>query len=198
MNEETENTITTEAGEKALPCFVRHEDAGGPCWEPEAVRLYGLAFCERHGEEARLGAALEAGLDAENYFQRLSNPHIPDLPPVTRRGLEAAISVARDHQPGGEDYYRAILAAYAPSALPEEVRARVREWQLDEEPGYFAVVDSLLDSLSLVHKLMRVAYEDRADFSTGLIERLEQERESVAAQAAVALELDAEKQQQLA
>ena len=47
------------------------------------------------------------------------------------------------------------------------------------------MVDSLLDSLGTIHKLMRIANEAGEH---GLVEQLEQEREGIAAQAAVALE----------
>lgn len=180
LNEENTNSTTDYP---PVHCSVAHPDAGGPCAEPFAVEVYGLNFCEAHGEEARLGAALEAGHDAENYFGRLGNPEVPDLPPVARRGLEAAISVAREHQPDERDYDRVLLAAYANA--PEGVRERILLWERDEAPEYESVPDVLLSSLRALNKLMRVAHEEG---ETWVLEILERERESTAAQTAVALE----------
>ena len=58
----SENTTTTTVGteeSRALPCFVRHEDAGGHCGRIATMKVYGINFCEAHGEEAKLGAGLE-------------------------------------------------------------------------------------------------------------------------------------------
>ncbi len=186
MTEEATTTAATE--ERGRHCFVRHPDAGGQCWEPgTGPEVYGLRFCEAHGEEAKIGAGLEASHDAENYLHRLRNPEATALPSATRGGLDAAISHVRSEHPEDEDHYRALLRAYPASAIPAEVRARVEAWLLDEEPGYLPMLDSLLDSLLLLHKLIRVAHEDRADCATSLIEVLEQERQCLAAQAAYLL-----------
>jgi len=186
MNEEATTTAATE--ERGRHCFVRHPDAGGQCWEPgTGPEVYGLNFCEAHGEEARIGAGLESCHDAENFFHRLRNPEATALPSAVRRGLEAAIRSVHSERPADEDHYRALSRAYPASTIPAEVRARVEAWLLDEEPGYLSMLDSLLDSLLLLHKLMRVAHEDRADCATSLIEVLEQERQCLAAQAAYVL-----------
>jgi hypothetical protein len=51
--------------ERGLPCVVHHEDAGGRCQRAATVRMYNvLNFCPEHGEEARVGALLEAYHDA--------------------------------------------------------------------------------------------------------------------------------------
>jgi hypothetical protein len=81
-----------------------------------------------------------------------------------------------------EDHLQALVRAY-PDA-PEGVRANVLQWERDEGPNRGAVVASLLSSLGTLRKLMRVAHEDG---ETWLVEVLERERESVAAQAAYAL-----------
>ena len=180
LNEETENTNTDYT---PVHCSVAHPDAGGPCSEPFAVKVYGLNFCEIHGEEARRGSALESGYDAENYFRRQKNPEVVALPPAVLGGLEAAISNVRAGQPSEEDYDRALVAAY--SNAPQNVRERISLWERDEEHGYLSVIDVLLSSLQFVHKLQRIAYEEG---ETWLVEMLERERESTAAQTAVALE----------
>jgi len=167
-----EHTNPTTGEEQALPCFVRHPDAGGLCQHRATVAVYGLDFCGPHGTEAKLGADLEASEDAGNLFASRANPYAQD---ALHRLLEEA--------PRDGEYHEALVAAY-PSPSPE-LRERVARWQLDEEPGYEAVVDSLLGSLGTIHKIMRIAYEAGEH---GLVEQLEQEREGLAAQAAVALE----------
>jgi len=188
MTEETTTTTTTE--ERGLrPCFVRHPDAGGQCWEPATIRVHGLKFCEAHGEEARIGAGLEASNDAENYFNRLRSPEATPLTSAVQDGLEAAISRGHSEHPyPDEDYYRALSRAYPASSIPEEVRDRVEAWILDERSSYAPVLDFCLDSLLLLNKLLRVAHEDRTDYATSLIETLEYERQCIVAEAAVALE----------
>ena len=176
-----ENKTTTET--TPVYCCVAQPDAGGPCSEPFAVEVYGLNFCAAHGLEARLGSALESGYDAENYFRRQTNPEVVALPPVVLGGLEAAISNVRAGQPSEEDYNQALLDAY--SNTSQNVRERIALWEADEEDGYLSVVDVLLSSLQFVHKLQRIAYEEG---ETWLTEMLERERESTAAQTAVALE----------
>ncbi len=59
----------------------------------------------------------------------------------------------------------------------------MRQWERDEGPNGGAVVGSLLGSLGTLRKVMRVAHEDG---ETWLVELLELERESFAAQAAYA------------
>ena len=153
MTEQTTTTETTPAH-----CCVAHPDAGGPCAKPFAIEVYGLNFCEAHGEEARLGAALEAAYDVENYFRRQTNPEVIALSPAVLGALEAAIANVRAGQPAEEEYDRALLAAY--SSAPEDVRERIALWERDEEHGYMSVIDVLLSSLQIAHKLQRIAYED--------------------------------------
>jgi hypothetical protein len=126
-------------------CFVRHPDAGGQCYRPGVMRVYGLGFCAIHGPEAKLGAVPE--------------------------------------DPSGRDYDRALLAAYPDP--PEGLREQVHQWQLEKNSDHLPVFDSLLMSLDTLNKVMCVAHE--AD-EVWLVEILEEERQSVAAQAAVALE----------
>ncbi len=175
----------TKGLERGLPCFVYHEDAGGHCERTATTRVYGLAFCEAHGEEVRAGALLEAYQDAAYYFDRARNPHTPDVSEIVERELVAAVSRMNGEGPTDEDYQRALRRAYPD--VPEKVRAGVLTWEGDwEADGYrdAAPVDCLLDSLATMHKLLRLAHEDAESW---LVEVLEYERESVAAQAAYAL-----------
>jgi len=173
--------MTTE--ERAVPCFVRHEDAGGQCSRPASVRVHGLAFCAEHGEEARLGASLEEHEDAAHFFERFQNPHVPDLNDLIDRELEGARQRLNDEAPSDRAYHEALVRAYNADA-PEDLRERVHEWILDEEPGVETVVDYLLRALALLHKLIRIAHNEPA---TWLVEILEERRQSEAVQAAVAL-----------
>lgn len=116
LSEET-TTITTE--EWAPPCFVRHEDAGGRCGQPATIEVYGLNFCEAHGEEVRLGALLEAYQDAEYYFERSRNPHVPKQSGVVERALERTLARLHEESPSEEAYDRALVAAYP--EIPEKL-----------------------------------------------------------------------------
>ena len=177
---ETETTATAE--ERALPCFVRHEDAGGQCFEPQAVYVHGLGFCAGHGEEARLGAALEAYQDAEYFFERFRNPEVPKQSPVIEEILGYALGRLYEESPSDEDYDRALLAAYP--EIPEATRRRVVRWQQDETPGEEGVLDTILRELHTLHRLLRIAHSDGVHW---LVEVLEQERHPLAAQAAYVL-----------
>ncbi|MDP9485432.1 MAG: hypothetical protein M3Q49_06520 [Actinomycetota bacterium] len=168
--------------ERGLPCFVHHEDAGGQCEHTATMRVYGLAFCEEHGEDVKLGAISEAAHEAYNFFQRFKNPHVEGLGPLVDREIDAAVDRVMEERPSGTEEVAAMMRAF-PDA-PEHVRSRVVAWELDEEPYEAPVYDSLQDSLYTVHKVMQVAY---ADGETWLVEMLELQRESVAAQAAYAL-----------
>lgn len=88
MTTTTENTTNarlareldpTKDLERGLPCFVHHEDAGEWCERTATMRVYGLCFCDEHGEEARAGALLEAYEDAGDFFERFRNPHAPRM-----------------------------------------------------------------------------------------------------------------------
>ncbi len=165
----TEEQTTTTTEER--PCFTRHEDAGGLCWRDATLEVYGLAFCEAHGTELRFGADLEAHEDATHFFKGLRNPYAQD-----------ALSRVLEEAPSDAEYHEALQRAYPTPSL--ELRERVREWQLDEQEGYQPVVDSILDQLATLHKLMRIAYAER---ETWIVEVLEERREGIAAECAVAL-----------
>ena len=173
--------------ERGRPCAVRHRDAGGWCHEPASVKMYDmLNFCEGHGEEARIGALMEAYRDAAYFFDRFRNPHTPDLNAIVEAELEAAVDRMRGESPSDDDHYRALRRAYPDT--PEYVREIVVQWGRDEEAnGGPSPLDLLLDSLYTILKLMRLAHEDREDW---LVEILEHQRQEMAARAAYALEVN--------
>ncbi|MDP9458331.1 MAG: hypothetical protein M3Q60_21710 [Actinomycetota bacterium] len=169
--------------ERGLPCFVYHPDAGGHCERTATTRVYGLAFCEAHGAEVRAGALLEGYEDADCFFGRLKNPHVSGLSEVIERELEAVVNRMRGEGPSDDDYQQALRRAYPD--VSEKVRAGVHTWEEDTDYGKeLGPVDCLLDTLMTIHKLLRHAFEDGECW---LVEVLEYERESVAAQAAYAL-----------
>ena len=176
----TEVNTTTTTVEGPLPCFVRHEDAGVQCYRPEAVRVHGLGFCAEHGEEARLGAALEEQHEVDTFLERFQDRGTNS--PV-EKALRTAFEHRVDEEVSGADYQDALMRAYPDP--PDRLRREVHNWILDEHPGYHeTVVDYLLRALNLTNKLMRVSYEEQMMW---MVERLENERESLAAQAACAL-----------
>ncbi len=173
MTEEQTTTTTTE--EAPLPCFVRHPDAGGQCWEPATTTAYGLDFCETHGGEVNLGALLDEQNELDAFLAGFR-----DFPSPVARAFARLDATERVSD---SDYWAALVRAYPDP--PQDVRERVIEWEASEEPGYQGVVDSLLDTLATLFKLMRIAHEER---ETWLVELLERERERSASEAAVALE----------
>ncbi len=93
------------------PCFVRHEDAGGQCWEPATTTAYGLDFCARHGEEVGLGAALEEQHEVDTFLERSGAVPSPVARALARLGDAERV---RDG-----DYWAALSRAYP--HVPEDV-----------------------------------------------------------------------------
>lgn len=181
MTEETTTTMA-ETEETTAPCVVRHTDAGGQCPEPGTRSVHGLSFCECHGLEAELGAGLEVYDDANYFFERFRNPHVPRQSDGIERTLDYAIERLRKEYPSDSDHYRALMDAYP--EIPEEVRERVDLWESEDSPACAGALDTLLAELHTFHKLLRIAHGERMSW---LAEILEQERQSNAAQAAYLL-----------
>ena len=148
--------------ERGLPCFVHHEDAGGRCERAATMRVYGLHFCEVHGQDAKLGAISQAAHEACNFFERFRNPRVEGMGSMIDREIDAAVERLMEARPSGTEEAAAMMRAF-PDA-PEHVRSRVVAWERDEEQGDApyrgTVYDSLQDSLYTVHKVMRTAFED--------------------------------------
>jgi hypothetical protein len=100
-----------------------------------------------------------------------------------RQALERGLGSIDNPAPVGDEYDEALLVA-CPSQ-PEEMREKVRGWIEDQDPGYLSVLDSLMSSLNTIHMLMRIAHEEG---EVCMVEVIEYERETLATQAAVALE----------
>jgi hypothetical protein len=166
--------------EQSVPCHVHHPDAGGPCRRPATMEVYGLRFCEIHGENVRLGALSQEGHRAFVFFSRYNNPEVESFGGLIDVELGNAVARVRNAMPSGEEETRALLRAF-PEAT-EEVREHVLA-DSEDEPGFPTFYDSLLDSLYVVHECMEIAYQDG---QTWLVEMLEGERESLSAHAACA------------
>ena len=173
--------------ERGLPCVVRHEDAGGHCQRTATVKMYEiLNFCPEHGEEAKVGALMEAYQDAGYFFDRFRNPHVPDFNAVVEEALVSWAAQLNEKGPKDDDHYWALARAY-PDA-PEREREMILRWERDERAnGGPTPADLLLDSYYTICKLMRRAHEDGEDW---LVEILEDERQETAARAAFACEIN--------
>ncbi len=171
--------------ERGLHCCVRHPDAGGRCQRTATIKMYGiLNFCPEHGEEARIGALMEAYQEAGYFFDRFRNPHVPDMNPVIDCALISWSMHLNETGPSDDDHYRALSRAY-PNP-PEKVREIILLWERDAKANQGPMpVDLLLDSLNTLNKLMRLAHADGEDW---LVELLEHQRQETAARAACASE----------
>ncbi len=177
----SDTVLTNPVTGSPLPCFVHHEDAGGPCQRPATMRVYGLHFCEVHGEDARLGAASQEAHLAWVFFERFRNETVQGLGDAIDREIRATQERILKNGPSGDEQTRAMLRAF-PDAT-ELVRQYVRQ-DSAEEPGLPTFYDDLMDSIYMLHECMRIACDAGA---TWLVEQLEMERESLSAQAAEAL-----------
>lgn len=169
--------------ERDLPCFVRHEDAGGKCKRSAVVEVYGLNFCELHGAEVKAGALQELYEDASDFLHRLDNPQV--VPPnpaalaVIRNAVGRFLDVELDTE---EDEEAAIRQAYP--VIPKRVEEDTVDFDYEDPARGFGPVEWNGDVRRLIHKIMRLAYEKRA---TWIVERLELDREHVTAQLSFAL-----------
>lgn len=166
----------------ALPCFVR------TCERSAGMEVYGLPMCEAHGEEAASGALEEMHNDLDNELLRLDNGECRSLSPH----LAAALYRGMDSLPEPESDRDDDLLVAAWPLERERVDVTTTGYLEDPDarrsgPGPY---DSFLSARHLVCRLMRLAFEQDADW---MVEVLEKERESVAAQVSyyVALEREA-------
>ncbi len=179
MTEHHPNPYVGEARPGA-PCCVKHEHAGGQCPRSAAMTVYGLHFCEPHGQQVAEGALEEAQHDAEAFLDQFRHHEARALPVLVSRAIEAGSAhvFARE----GDDFYEVLSRAFPEPPL--EIRELVEEAEAGDEPGYEPFADTLMRALHTMHRCMRIAYEER---EVWLLELLEGERQSIAAQAAYAL-----------
>jgi hypothetical protein len=167
----------------SIPCVVRHPDAGGQCERTASIEVYRLAFCEVHGAEVKAGALTEAYQDAVTWLSRLNNVHVSPPNPETTKALRQAVS--------------GLQSAWAEAEISDDEALR-RAYPFNRErvdpqtlsfdilnPSELAPPDMRFGrARQLVHRLMRQAFEEGAIW---LVEHLELQRETVAAQYAWAL-----------
>lgn len=176
--------MTEEELAKELPCFVQHADAGGQCEELANTIVYGLNFCEAHGKEVGAGALYQLRQEAGEFFERLRNPHVPDLNELVDQELEETARRVSPTADDDGDYHRHLARAYPDESIPASVRDELDRWALDESRNMGTVEDCLLNSLATLHKTLYIAYQDG---ETWLVEQIEIMRQAEAARCSYAL-----------
>ncbi len=173
-----------------LPCVVGHHNALEECGRDATMEVYGLSFCEVHGAECKAGALAELYHDAAQEVGRPLSAHVSPMNPEAERALRAAAdeltALVRDSEQDEGLLVRAFpLVRERVCVGTLEYVEDSRYWQRGSLPPY----DTFRASRLLIHKLMRLAYEEGEAW---LAESLEPSREDTAAQAAYALVLEEE------
>ncbi|WP_119067714.1 hypothetical protein [Rubrobacter indicoceani] len=167
-----------------LPCCVRHAHAGGQCKRAASMRVYELAFCEVHGEEARIGALSELYDDAATTIERVDNPHAPLENAEAGHLLSSVVEMLNERCIElGQSEDEALLRAYP--VISERVCTETQAYDYDVVNEAPYPEDVHMNVRRELHGLMRRAYEK------GLIatlETLEEDREEASAQVAFALD----------
>lgn len=175
--------MTGEELARQYPCFVNHPDAGGQCERKASVIAYGLAFCEVHGVEVKVGAHDEIFEDASDFLDRLANPYAPPLNAEVEHTLRAAVKDLSDGMPGSKEEEAALLRAYP--VIPERVDEETAAFDYLNTRGATTPEEDYWQARRLLHQMMRMAHEKGFVW---MVEMLEYEREHVSAQTAFALE----------
>jgi hypothetical protein len=171
---------------EAPHCFASHNHG---CEEKAVMEVYGLYFCEAHGEEAAMGALEEIYYDLERRVSPDTSGLEPHVEHALQLGMESlSDSDGRKRDEGlrraypRDERYRAFVEAETLMYV-EDLKAGKREF------GYASPYDSHIMDAHLISRHMRLAFEDGA---TWLVEMLEPFREESAFQAAWALWLEEE------
>jgi hypothetical protein len=151
------------------------------------MQVYGLSFCEVHGEEAKAGALEELYYDASVVFERQNNPHAELANPEALRVLEA----------GHEELVGAsVNACHEADAAARRAYPFRRDLMDDDFRDFdYAGGEEMAGAYPLpedwcryqrivLHKLMRTAFAEEATY---VLDNLEKHREHVAAQLAYVL-----------
>jgi|SRR5215211_4601314 len=170
-----------------LPCRVRAESAGGRCSRPATMEVYGLAFCEDHGQECKAGALEELYIDADIFLEWAIGDAPSDHNPEVLSILRAGMSGLGAKFPSSRDELEALQQAYP-----------LREDLMDEDFRDFDYAGGeTLGGMdrhpeewcrrhrTLIHKLMRLAYAEQAEY---IVAELEGHREHIAAQLSYAIQ----------
>ncbi len=153
------------------------------CNREAVMEVYGIEMCEAHGEEAAVGALEEIHEDLDGELRTLTNRGGRRTSPHLSAALERGYGAVEAYDDLATD--PALLAAFP--LRREEACVTVLAHAEDPDARMPAPYDNFRDDRLLLHRHMRLAFEEGADW---LVEMLEQERVQVAAQAAYALALD--------
>jgi hypothetical protein len=171
---------------REAPCWVRAEAAGGPCKRPSVVRVYGFSFCEQHGTECKDGALEEFYNDADLFFEGVEGDNSLSINPEALRLIRAARLELGAKGSDTNSQVDVLRRAYPfrQNLMDDDFRdfdyaGGERMGGPDPTPP-----DWCWHQRMVVHKLMRLAVDEGADY---LLEGLEMQREHVAAQLAYVL-----------
>ncbi len=187
-NEPREIVRELETGDdrRGLPCCVGHGEDVEACMRPSMMEVYGLPFCGEHGAECADGALEELHQDAYAFFERFNNPEVPELSnPLVRAGLRGwglAVPEGLAYSEGRTDELLLAAFPFREDRVFPETAGEVADPIEGQDPPY----DAWLHHRHETCALMRHAYTLGLDYA---VERLEQARETCAAQAAYALAL---------
>ena len=149
------------------------------------MKVYGFPFCEEHGAECKDGALEELFVDADVFFERVQGDP-PTTNPLIPRIIHAGWSQLGVKWPDYEAQNEVLRRAYPfrRDLMDEDFRdfdyaGGERMGGKDPTPP-----DWCRHQRFVIHRLMRLAFEEEADY---LMEDLEKHREHVAAQLAYVL-----------
>ena len=166
--------------------------SGEHCEGLAAYEVYGIPLCEVHGAESKAGALEEMYFHASEELGRPFNPHVS---PLENRATAWALRMAKREltdrcREAGDDAPLSRAWPFREKLVDPETLAYSWSRKASDEGG--VPEEWYRAPRMLIHKLMREAFEDGAHY---LVEVLERERESTAAQLAYAL-ADAERKGQ--
>lgn len=172
-------------------CFAGSIPRTG-CGQPAVMEVYGVAMCEAHGEEAAGGALEEIAYDLEQESQRFMNPEVRSLSPHIEAALRHAYdSLSEETRNAGGGRDEDLLRAWPldRARTDAETLAYIEDPDAHGRGRKAPPFDAFMSDRMIVHRHMRLAFEEGTDW---LVETLERERAEVAAQAAYALALERE------
>jgi hypothetical protein len=163
-------------------CVVSHPDAGGACGEPAVMEVWGLPFCRRHGEEAKLAAFDEMTISLDGIFGGLATAEREryDRNISATEMLDDMACSLRIDTP---DLEEAMVAAYPPEELEDATDADTLRFDYTERGLMDGPYDWWSEAQLLSCRFMRQAH-DRG--LSGLLKDLEYARERATVQRALA------------
>lgn len=172
--------------EQSQPCWVGHGEGLDPCKQTSVVRVYGLPFCEVHGEEVRAGAMEEMVQDI-GELRDLRAVHAAKelVRQVILRILRTWRLLLEHHERVADKEAEAALLEAYPFREDRVIMDLVGE-MVDDNRGHAPPYDSLRDERHELHGLMRHAYTSDLAY---VVEALEKDRQSIASQCAYMLAL---------